>query len=172
MARVSVPLSIDTYKPEVARAALEAGAHLLNDVHGLQGEAKLATIAGEFGCPVIVMHQEKSFAAGPGDTIEKLVNYFRRSLIIATDAGVAVERVILDPGIGFLKTQMQNLGILARIEELRSLGRPLLLGASRKSFIGNVLGVPATERLEGTLSDHRPGRLERRRVDPRPRCRR
>lgn len=152
LGRVSVPLSIDTYKPEVARAALRAGAHLVNDVHGLQGDSGMAVLAAEFNCPVIVMHQEKGFASAPGDTMEKLLSYFRHSLALAAEAGVAPERVILDPGIGFLKTQDQNLEIIGRIAELRSLGRPLLLGASRKSFIGNVLGLPSTERLEGTLA--------------------
>ena len=150
--QVSVPLSIDTYKPEVARAALDAGAHVLNDVFGLQGDPKLAAVAAEFGCPVVAMHQEKGFAQAPGDTMEKLATYFRRSFALAGEAGLPATRLILDPGIGFLKTQTQNLEIVARIDELRGLGCPVLLGASRKSFIGNVLGLPATERLEGTLA--------------------
>ena len=152
LARISVPLSIDTYRADVARAALEAGAHLINDVYGLQGDSGMAAVAAAFSCPVIVMHQEKRFAQEEGDTIEKLNTYFRRSLALAGEVGISSERLILDPGIGFLKTQAQNLEILGRIDELRYHGLPLLLGASRKSFIGNVLGLPANQRLEGTLA--------------------
>lgn len=150
--RIAIPLSIDTYKPEVARAALEAGAQVLNDIHGLQGDFELAAIAREWGCPIVVMHQEKGFAQADGDTIEKLNTYFRRSIALAEQAGISPERLILDPGIGFGKTQAQNLEITGRMSELRELGLPLLLGASRKSFIGNVLGLPVAERLEGTLA--------------------
>ncbi len=150
--RLSVPLSVDTYKPAVARAALQAGAHVLNDVHGLQRSPEMATIAAEFGCPVIVLHQEIGFDGIAGDTIEAIKSFFRRSLKIAARAGIAADRIILDPGIGFTKTPEQNLEILARIGELRSLGCPLLLGASRKSVIGRVLDVPPDERLEGTLA--------------------
>lgn len=152
LGRIPVPLSIDTYKPDVARAALKAGAHLLNDVHGLQRDSEMVAVAAEFGCPVVVMHQEKEFAQAAGDTIEKLVTFFRRSIALAAEAGIAADRIILDPGIGFLKTQAQNLEIIGRIDELHELRLPLLLGASRKSTIGNVLNLPATERLEGTLA--------------------
>lgn len=150
--RIAVPLSIDTYKPAVARAALEAGAQVLNDIRGLQGDSELLAVAREWGCPVVVMHQELGFAQADGDTIDKLNTYFRRSIATAEEAGISVERLILDPGIGFGKSQAQNLEIAGRMGELRELGLPLLLGASRKSFIGNVLGLPAPERLEGTLA--------------------
>jgi dihydropteroate synthase len=149
---VSVPLSIDTYKPAVARAALAAGSHLLNDVRGFQGEGGMAAVAAEYGCPVIVMHNDPQFPAAPGATTERIKRFFERSLEIAAEAGVAESQIILDPGIGFSKTQSQNLEILGRLGELRSFGRPLLLGASRKSVVGRVLGVAPADSLEGTLA--------------------
>jgi dihydropteroate synthase len=149
---LSLLLSIDTYKPTVARAALAAGAHLLNDVSGLQGDPAMAQVAAEFSCPVVVMHQEKDFRERSGDVMEKLNTFFAASIRVAEQAGLAPERLILDPGIGFLKTQEQNLEIIARLDELRVLGLPILLGVSRKSTIGNVLDLPAAQRLEGTLA--------------------
>jgi len=146
------PISIDTYKPVVARAALEAGAHLINDEHGFQGDPEMAAVAAEFGCPVILMHCELGFASAPGDTIGGIKRFFARSLEIAARAGIPEGRLILDPGIGFHKTQPQNLEILARVCELGSFGLPLLLGVSRKSVIGHVLGGTPGERLEGTLA--------------------
>lgn len=150
--RVSVPLSIDTYKPAVARAALEAGAHVLNDIHGLQRAPELARLAGEFGAAVIAMHFDAAFATEAGDVIERQAAFFRRTLALAAAAGVPAERIVLDPGIGFHKTQAQNLELIARLGELRAPGRPLLLGASRKSVISHVLDLPPDERLEGTLA--------------------
>jgi dihydropteroate synthase len=149
---LAVPVSIDTYKPAVARAALAEGAHVLNDVHGLQREPELATLAAKAGCAVIVMHQESGFRETGGDVIVRLGAFFARSLEIAAATGIERERVVLDPGIGFEKTREQNLEILARLEELRVLGRPLLLGVSRKSVIGLTLDLPPEERIEGTLA--------------------
>lgn len=151
-ATLAVPLSIDTYRSPVARAALEAGAQVLNDIHGLQRDPALAGVAAEFGCPVVVMHNEPGFEAEAADPLPRMLRYFERSLALAARAGVPAERIILDPGIGFAKTQDQNLAILARLPELRVLGRPLFLGASRKSVVSHVLGLPAAERLEGTLA--------------------
>ena len=151
-AAVDIPLSIDTYKPAVALAALAAGAQVLNDVHGFQGDPEMARVAAERGCPVILMHNDRDFAGSPGDTMEKIAAFFRRSLALARGAGVAEDRVILDPGIGFAKTQAQNLEILGRLAELKALGRPLLIGVSRKSVIGRVTGGTADDRLEGTLA--------------------
>lgn len=151
-ATLPVPLSIDTYRSPVARAALEAGAHLLNDIHGLLRDPALAGVAAAFGCPVVAMHHEPGFDADPGDPLPRMLRYFERCLATAAQAGIPAERVILDPGIGFAKTQDQNLAILARLPELRGLGRPLLLGASRKSVVSHVLHLPAAERLEGTLA--------------------
>ncbi len=150
--RLPVPISIDTYKPAVARAALQAGAHLLNDIHGLQRNPELARLAAGFGCPVVVMHNDAAFRDAPGDPIYKIKVFFDRSREIAAQAGLADELIVLDPGIGFAKTQGQNLEILARLTELKTLGLPLWLGASRKSVIGNALTLPPEERLEGTLA--------------------
>ena len=148
-----LPVSIDTYKPEVARAALQAGAHLLNDVRGFQGDPAMAGIAAEFGCPAILMHWEEGFRAEGGDPLPRLARYFERSLALARAAGVGPERIILDPGIGFAKTPEQSLEIMGRLGELRELGCPLLLGASMKSVIGHALALsdPA-DRVEGTLA--------------------
>jgi dihydropteroate synthase len=151
--RVKIPISVDTYKPQVARAALSAGAHLLNDVYGLQRDPQIAQLALEFSCPVVVMHQEAGFKDSVEDPIEMMKRFFDRSLQIAKQVGVHESNLILDPGIGFQKTQQQNLAVVARLDELRTWGFPVLLGASRKSFIGNVLGgLPADQRLEGTLA--------------------
>ena len=150
--RLSVPLSIDTYKPAVARAALTAGADVLNDIFGLQRNPELAEIAAQHGCGVIIMHQETGFSATAGATMERIATFLCRSIDIALAAGLSREQIILDPGIGFGKSQAQNLEILARLGELRALGCPLLLGASQKSVIGNVLSLPPDERREGTLA--------------------
>jgi dihydropteroate synthase len=147
-----VVLSIDTYKPEVARAALAAGAHVLNDIHGLQRAPELARIAAGHGAAIVAMHHDEAFREASGDGIDRMKSWLARSLEIAADAGVPNTQVVLDPGIGFFKTQPQNLEILGRLGELRALGCPLLLGASRKSVIAHVLdGQSAEDRLEGTL---------------------
>lgn len=150
--RVTVPLSIDTYKPAVARAALAAGAHVLNDIHGLQRAPELAHLAAEHGAAVIAMHFEDGFKTAGTDTLPRMHAYFARTVEIAARAGIPLTRLVLDPGIGFGKTPEQNLEILGRLAELRALGCPLLLGASRKSFIAHVLDLPVDERLEGTLA--------------------
>jgi dihydropteroate synthase len=150
--RVNVPISIDTYQPEVARAAVEAGADVINDVHGFQRRAELADIAAQYGCGAILMHNDPGFREATGGTLQRVAAFLERSVGIALAAGVMRERIILDPGIGFAKTHEQNLEILARLGELRALGFPLLLGASRKSVIGNVLALPPAGRLEGTLA--------------------
>lgn len=150
--RLHIPLSIDTYKPAVARAAVQAGAEIINDVHGFQRHPELAEIAAQHACGVILMHNEASFSESHGATMERIATFLGRSLELALAAGVPRERIILDPGIGFAKTPGQNLEILARLGELRSLGFPLLLGASRKSVIAHVLALPPDQRLEGTLA--------------------
>ena len=134
----------------MARAALAAGALILNDVRGFQGDPAMPGVVAEFGCPVVLMHHEISFSASAGDPIERIRRYFERSLAAAAAAGVT--EVILDPGIGFHKTPEQSLEIMRRLAELKSFGRPLLLGASRKSVIGHVLGGTPADRLEGTLA--------------------
>ncbi len=149
---IGVPLSIDTYKPAVARAALAAGAEILNDIYGFQRNPELAEIAASGATGVILMHHEAGFSAISGSTMERIAEFLERSIFIAVAAGLSRAQLMLDPGIGFAKTQAQNLEILARLGELRALGCPLLLGASRKSVISHVLALPPDERLEGTLA--------------------
>ncbi|HVU18084.1 MAG TPA: dihydropteroate synthase [Candidatus Didemnitutus sp.] len=150
--QIGIPISVDTYQPEVALAAVKAGATIINDVHGFQRRPELADIAAQNGCGAILMHNDPSFREAAGGTLERVLEFLERSIAIALAAGVRREGIIVDPGIGFAKTDAQNLEILARLGELRVLGFPLLLGASRKSVIGNALRLPPAERLEGTLA--------------------
>jgi len=147
---VDVAVSIDTYKAEVARAALAAGAHLVNDVHGFRREPEVAAVAAEFDVPAVAMHNQRGreFHDVIGDITVGLVD----SLRIARERGLPDERVIVDPGFNFGWTEEQALEMLRRLGELRALGRPLLVGTSRKSTIGVVLGLPVEERLEGTAA--------------------
>jgi dihydropteroate synthase len=149
---VAAPLSIDTYHAAVADAALEAGAHIVNDVHGLQRDSAMPGVIARHGAAAILMHNDADFRTASGDIIENIKIFLTRTLALACTAGIDPARIILDPGIGFAKTQPQNLEILARLSELHALGCPLLLGASRKSVISHVLDLPPDERLEGTLA--------------------
>ncbi len=149
---LGVPISIDTYKAETARAALRAGAHILNDVWGLQRDPEMAAVAAETGAPLICMHNRE--AADPDiDILADVLRFLERSLAIATKAGIREDRIVLDPGFGFGKTMEQSLHILGRLDVLAGLGFPLLIGLSRKGFIGRFSGEPtAGERLPGTLT--------------------
>ena len=147
---IDIPLSIDTYKPPVARAALDAGAALLNDIHGFRREPALAALAAERGVPAIAMHNQRDRPFR--DVIGDINSGWRESLRLAAESGLPKERVILDPGFNFGWTAEQALEMLRRLPELRGLGRPLLVGTSRKSTIGAVLGLPVEERLEGTAA--------------------
>jgi dihydropteroate synthase len=152
----ALPISVDTTKAEVARAALEAGADMVNDVAGLADPA-LAEVVAAGRVPVVLMHMRGSAAdmasrAVYGDVVEEVARELAEALARAERAGVARERVILDPGIGFAKTAAHSISLIARVERLRALGRPLLLGPSRKSFIGQVAGAPVEARLPGTLA--------------------
>lgn len=149
--RLPVPVSVDTQKSGVALEALRAGASCVNDVWGLQKDPEMARVAAAFGVPVIAMHNRSEPLPG-GDVLAEVKSFLRRSLEIADRSGLGRERVIVDPGFGFGKTVEQNLEIVARLGELRELGRPILLGPSRKSTIGRVLDLPAEERLEGTAA--------------------
>jgi dihydropteroate synthase len=144
------PVSIDTTKPEVAAAALDAGAHLLNDVWGVGGGDGMARLAAERGVPLIVMHNR----AEPryDDLMTELVADLRAALERATRLGVEPDRLIVDPGFGFGKTPEHNLTVLRELATLRVLGRPILLGTSRKSTLGRVLDLPVGQRLEATLA--------------------
>jgi dihydropteroate synthase len=148
---ISVPISIDTYKAEVARAALTAGAHIVNDVHGFRREPEIAAVAAQRGAPAIAMHMQRGRECH--DTIGDIVAGLSESLHVAREKGLDAERVIVDPGFNFGWTAGQALEMLRRLRELRVLGRPLLVGTSRKSTIGIVLGdAPVEERLEGTAA--------------------
>jgi dihydropteroate synthase len=144
---LSLPLSIDTYKLEVARQALDSGASMINDVWGLKREPALAHLAAERGVPIVLMsNQRDSFPCK--DIVSAVVADLEWAMQRASAAGVGPENMIIDPGIGFGKTQEQNLEILRRLEELKALGRPILLGTSRKSVIGWVLDLSSEQRAE------------------------
>jgi dihydropteroate synthase len=165
-AELDVLISIDTYKAVVAEAALQAGAHLVNDVWGLKADPDLAAVAARHGAPVILMHNRSSWANAEvrerlggryiGVPYENLVEDIQRELMesvaLAQAAGIPDEHIILDPGIGFGKTVEQNLELVRRLDEICALGYPLLLGTSRKSFIGYTLDLPSDQRLEGTIA--------------------
>jgi dihydropteroate synthase len=146
-----VMISIDTYKAEVARQALEAGACIVNDIWALQRDPNMAILAAEREVPVILMANMREYQKR--EIVSDVMRFLAHSIEIALAAGVAWERIIIDPGIGFGTTPAENLTLLRRLGELRALGRPILLGTSRKSTIGLVLGnVPPSERLEGTAA--------------------
>ena len=146
--RIGVPLSIDTRRPRVAREAVAAGAAVVNDVTGLQGDPDMAAAVAETGAAVVVMHMRgtpKTMQERPeyGNLMAEVCRHLRRGLHAARQAGVADDRVAVDPGIGFGKTLAHNLELLARLGQVRSLGRPILVGVSRKRFIGDLTGVQA-----------------------------
>lgn len=144
------PLSIDTTKPEVAAAALDAGAHLVNDVWGVATDDAMARLAARRGVPMIVMHNRAE--ARYDDLITEVVADLRAAVARATRLGVEADRLIVDPGFGFGKTPAHNVAVLRHLAALRVLGRPILLGTSRKSTLGRVLDLPVDERLEATLA--------------------
>jgi dihydropteroate synthase len=146
-----VPISIDTYKLEVAEAAVAAGATMLNDIWGLTRSPALATLTATSNCALVLMHNQDGTDYG-GDLIGEIKRFLRVSIDRALDAGVPRERIIVDPGIGFGKTAEQNWVVMRRLEELRELGQPILIGTSRKSFIGKALDLPVGDRVEGTAA--------------------
>jgi dihydropteroate synthase len=149
-AAVSVPISIDTYKSAVADRALAAGATIVNDVWGLKRDSAMAGVVARAGAPLIVMHNKPG--GGYRDLLGEIAVGLLESISLARAARIADERIIVDPGIGFGKTREENLEIVRRLPQLRSLGYPLLIGPSRKSFIGKTLDLPSSERLEGTAA--------------------
>jgi dihydropteroate synthase len=151
-----IPISVDTSKGAVARAALEAGADLVNDVSGLSDPALAAAVAAA-GVPVVVMHTRGTPADMAGraryaDLLAEVAAELRQAMGRGLAAGIPGDRVVLDPGLGFAKTPAQTVELLARVGELKGLGRPLLVGPSRKRFIGELTGAPVGERLPGTLA--------------------
>ena len=145
-----VPLSIDTYKSAVASRAVKAGARMINDVWGLRQDPQLARVAAEAGVPIILVSNQRDIACR--DIVTEVISSLEESIKQAMEAGVTCENIIIDPGIGFGKSAGQNLEIIHRLGEFRVLGRPILLGTSRKSTIGVVLDVPPSQRLEGTAA--------------------
>lgn len=149
---IDVPVSVDTYKEPVARAALEAGAHLLNDIYGFHREGSLAEVCAEFGVPAVVMHNQRD-RTSTGDVIADVRSGLEASIAIAEKAGLPRDCLIADPGFGFGWRAEQNIEMLRRLTELRDIGLPLLVGTSRKSTIGVVLGGASPEqRLFGTAA--------------------
>ena len=148
--RLDVPVSVDTYKREVARDALAAGAAVINDVWGLKRDPALADLAAREGAPIVLMHNQQGLDYS--DLVPEVLASLRASLRQALEAGVPSENVVLDPGLGFGKRPEHNLELLRRLAELKALGLPLLVGTSRKSTIGLVLDLPVEERLEGTAA--------------------
>ncbi|MGI9252646.1 MAG: dihydropteroate synthase [Thermomicrobiales bacterium] len=143
-------ISVDTWKAEVAEAALAAGADLVNDVRGLAKDPEMAEVVARAGVPAVVMHDIPP--DGRGDVVTSVLRELSRRLDRAVAAGVAWELLIVDPGFGFGKDWRQNLALLNRLDELKTLGRPILSGTSRKRTIGHVLGTPAEDRVEGTAA--------------------
>jgi len=159
-------ISIDTYKARVAEEAFKAGAHILNDVWGLRADPELASVAAKQKVPVILMHNRSNPAsvevrarlgnAYIGSEYQNLIEDVKRELLVSVElalkAGIEESRIMLDPGIGFGKTREHNLELINRLDEIRALGYPVLLGPSRKSFIGFTLDLPADQRVEGTAA--------------------
>ncbi|MFZ1401407.1 MAG: dihydropteroate synthase [Candidatus Promineifilaceae bacterium] len=163
---ISLPISVDTYRANVAEAALAAGANWINDVWGLRMDARLAPVAALANCPVVLMHnrskpkdvaQEERLGGryvgvAYDDLIEDIKKELGESVEIAIKAGVSESNIILDPGVGFGKTVAQNLQLVNQLDQFKTMGFPILLGSSRKSFIGYTLDLPPEERLEGTAA--------------------
>jgi dihydropteroate synthase len=145
-----VPVSVDTSKAEVARAAVAGGARMMNDVWGLKRDRDLARVAADAEVPLVITQNQRGGSFN--DFFPELVEDLRKSVSQAREAGVSWDNIIVDPGVGFGKSVEQNLEIVRRLAELRVLGRPILLGTSRKSFIGRVLDLPVDERMEGTAA--------------------
>jgi dihydropteroate synthase len=159
-------ISVDTWKAEVAEACLQAGADWINDIWGLRADARLAEVIARYKATVVLMHNRSQSAAvrdlgtlgssyqgaDYNDLIPDIISDLNMSIRIAREAGIEKERIILDPGIGFGKTVLQNLSLINHLDDFKALGYPLLIGPSRKSFIGQVLDLPVEEREEGTAA--------------------
>jgi dihydropteroate synthase len=154
---IDIPISIDTYKAEVAKEALNAGASIINDISGLRFDPLMAKVAAEAGCPVIIMHMKgtpRDMQKRPvyKDVVKEITAFFKERISFAVKNGIKKNKIIIDPGIGFGKTVVHNLEIIKRLKEFRKLGVPILIGPSRKSFIGRILNADVDKRLEGTAA--------------------
>ena len=155
---IRIPLSIDTYKSEVAKRALDVGASIVNDISGLRFDPEMPEVVSEYKVPVVIMHtrgRPRDMQQNPvyEALIPEIMDYLRAGMIIARKSGIAEDKMIIDPGLGFGKTYEHNLKIIYNLREFALLKKPILIGPSRKAFIGRILGdVPVTERLEGTAA--------------------
>ena len=155
--RIDLPISIDTYKSGVAKEALDSGASMVNDISGSRFDPEMKKIIAEYDVPVVLMHIQgtpKNMQESPKyeNLLEDIKSYLNQSISIAEEAGIGEDKIIIDPGIGFGKTLDDSLKILKNLREFKSLGRPVMVGVSRKSFIGKILDLPTDERLEGSLA--------------------
>lgn len=148
---VDAPISVDTYKAGVAQGAINAGAHIINDIWGLKKDPQIGEVAAQYQVPLIIMHNQEG-THYQGDIMAEIKKSLQESIAVALKAGVRKENIILDPGIGFGKTAEQNMVVMARLKELKELGFPVLLATSRKSMLGKILDLPPKERLEGTIA--------------------
>ena len=148
--RVDLPISVDTYKAQVARRAVDSGAVIINDIWGLKAEPELAQVAADTGAGLVLMHNQQGTRYR--DLLPDVVSSLQSSIAAALEAGVPRENIIIDPGIGFGKTQDQTLAVLAGLEELKTIGYPMLVGTSRKSTLGLLLDLPPSQRVEGTAA--------------------
>lgn len=142
-------MSIDTYKSEVAEAAVQAGAHIINDIWGAKYDPAIAKVAAEYEVPIILMHNRQKAEYG-NEFMDEVIADLEESVDIVVQAGVTQDNIWLDPGIGFARNTLQNIWTMQGLRRISELGYPVLLGTSRKSLIGNVMGLPVEERLEGT----------------------
>ncbi len=155
--QLDIPISIDTTKAEVAQKALEAGAHIINDITALQGDPAMADVAAEMDAGVILMHMKgtpRTMQQSPfyEDVVKDIYDNLEDWIDRSVDKGIEPNRIIIDPGIGFGKTTEQNIQILKKLSVFKQLNRPILIGTSRKSFIGKLLDLPVTDRVEGTIA--------------------
>lgn len=155
--QLDIPISIDTTKAEVAQKALEAGAHIINDITALQGDSAMADVASEMDAGVILMHMKgtpRTMQQSPfyEDVVKDIYDNLEDWIDRSVDKGIEPNRIIIDPGIGFGKTTEQNIQILKKLSVFKQLNRPILIGTSRKSFIGKLLDLPVTDRVEGTIA--------------------
>ena len=154
---VSVPISIDTYKASVAQAALTDGADIVNDISALRFDPQMARLVADEGVPVVLMHMQgvpRTMQVEPryGDVVREVMEFLAERVVFAVKAGIAKEKIIVDPGIGFGKTLQHNLALLRALPSFASIGQPLLVGASRKGFIGRLLNADPEDRLEGSIA--------------------
>lgn len=155
--KIDIPISIDTYKSEVAKKALDAGAEMINDISALRFDPKMKEVAAEYQVPIVLMHIKgtpKNMQENPyyEDVVKEITEYLKESIQMAKNGGIQEENIIIDPGIGFGKRLEDNLNILKNLEKFSILNCPILVGPSRKSFIGKILDLPVEERLDGSLA--------------------